>query len=282
MKKRNAAPAGKKRRIKLVGAAGVFLALMVWLHWGNTALEINHVVISSDRLPRGFDGYQIAHVSDLHNAQFGPDNEALLTLLRQAQPDLIAMTGDLVDSRRTDLETALAFAREAVEIAPCYYVTGNHEARIDAYRELEAGLRQVGVIVLRNEAVTLEEKGDSLLLLGIDDPAFGSYDAMDDQLKELSGQGYTVLLSHRPERFETYCANQMDLVLSGHAHGGQMRLPWVGGLVAPNQGLFPQYDAGCHTQGKTSMIVSRGLGNSIAPLRVNNRPEVISVKLVRP
>ena len=118
---------GKKRRTIIIAVAAVLLALAVWTVWGNTALELNTYKVSSDALSDAFNGYRIAHVSDLHNAEMGDGNEKLLAMLRAAEPDMIAITGDMIDSRNTDVEVALNFAEKAMQIAPCYYVTGNHE-----------------------------------------------------------------------------------------------------------------------------------------------------------
>ena len=280
----------KKKIIVLAVVATILLALIIWTAWGNTALELNTYTISSDRLPEAFDGYRIAHVSDLHNAEMGKDNDKLLKMLREAEPDIIAITGDIIDSRNTDVEIALNFTRAAMEIAPCYYVTGNHEARVSEYDELREGLIEQGVAFLDDERIELELSGETIVLLGVNDPSFqtdylfgDSETVMQSKLQEIINEEdtYTILLSHRPELFEVYTESKVDLVLSGHAHGGQFRLPFVGGLVAPNQGLFPKYDAGLYTEENTNMIVSRGIGNSILPFRFNNRPEVILIVLQR-
>ena len=278
----------KKRIIALAVVAAILLALIIWMAWGNTALQLNTYTISSERLPETFDGYRIAHVSDLHNAELGKDNEKLLNMLREAKPDIIAITGDIIDSRNTDINIALQFTNAAMEIAPCYYVTGNHEARVSEYDELKAGLIEQGVVVLEDATTEISLDGDTITLIGVNDPSYqtdylfgDSETVMNGKLQEISDveNGFTVLLSHRPELFEIYADNNMDLVLSGHAHGGQFRLPFVGGLVAPNQGLFPKYDAGIYTEENTNMIVSKGIGNSILPFRFNNRPEVILIEL---
>ena len=279
---------GKKRRTIIIAVAAVLLALAVWTVWGNTALELNTYTVSSDALSDAFNGYRIAHVSDLHNAELGDGNEKLLAMLRAAEPDMIAITGDMIDSRNTDVEVALNFAEKAMQIAPCYYVTGNHEARVSEYDELKAGLEACGVIVLENEREQIEMSGEFITILGVDDPSFNtdylfgdSASVVSNTLAEISTEDdvFTVLLSHRPELFDTYVACGMDLTLSGHAHGGQFRLPFVGGLVAPNQGFFPKYDSGIYTENGTNMIVSRGIGNSLLPFRFNNRPEVILIEL---
>lgn len=278
----------KRKIIVLAVVAAVLLTLIIWTAWGNTALELNTYTISSDRLPGAFDGYRIAHVSDLHNAEMGKDNEKLLDMLRETEPDIIAITGDIIDSRNTNIDIALQFTKAAMEIAPCYYVTGNHEARVSEFDELKEGMIELGVAVLEDGRINLEQSGETISLLGVNDPSFqtdylfgDSETVMQSKLHEITNEEdtYTILLSHRPELFEVYTESKVDLVLSGHAHGGQFRLPFVGGLVAPNQGLFPKYDAGLYTEENTNMIVSRGIGNSILPFRFNNRPEVILIDL---
>lgn len=274
--------------IVLAIIAALLIALIVWIACGNTALELNVYTISSSKLPQSFDGYRIAHVTDLHNAEMGKDNEKLLVMLRDADPDMIAITGDLIDSRNTDIEVALQFVREAVKIAPCYYVTGNHEARVNEYGELKAGMEDAGVTVLEDVRTEIGMESETITLIGVNDPSYqtdylfgDSETVMNTKLEDLHAEndGFTIVLSHRPELFDTYVDQNVDLVLSGHAHGGQFRLPFIGGLVAPNQGLFPEYDAGIYTEGNTNMLVSRGVGNSILPFRINNRPEVILIEL---
>lgn len=278
----------RRRRVLITAALGAVVA--GWLLWGNTALMTSEFQVESPRLPEGFEGFRIAQISDLHNAEFGKKNGKLLSKLAKAEPDIIVLTGDIVDSRNTDIEISLDFAAEAVKIAPCYYVTGNHEARIAECGAFLEGLHSLGVTVLRNEAVTLERKGDTITLMGVDDPTFevdymtgDCRPVMTAALQSLVTEemGYTILLSHRPEWFSLYREFDIDLAFSGHAHGGQFRLPFVGGVVAPNQGFFPEYDAGIFTEGTTSMVVSRGLGPSIIPLRINNRPEIVAVELHR-
>lgn len=279
----------KKKYIILlcIGLIGIFLA--IWTIWSNKALMVSEISISSDRLPSSFSGYRIAHISDLHNTQFGEENATLLQMLSELQPDIIVITGDLIDAQHTDVEVAICFAQKTIQIAPVYYVTGNHEASSSQYDTLKTELKDMGVTVLEDEIAYLEQDGEVIVLLGIDDPNFNIKGNLFDEVPAMVSTKlksmleydtvYSVLLSHRPEVFETYVACGVDLVLSGHAHGGQFRLPLIGGLIAPNQGLFPKYDAGLYTDGITNMVVSRGLGNSIISFRFNNRPEVVLVKL---
>lgn len=259
--------------------------------WCNKALVVTQVTVETQKLAPTGEGFRIAQVSDLHNARFGQDNSKLLEMIKNVKPDMIAITGDMVDSTKTDVDVAISFAKEAVKIAPCYYVTGNHEAVIarSEYERLENGLKVAGVTVLRDEVIELSYEGSMIQIMGVNDPSFFLYEnrygtteeEMRSKIEELKKEqdDYTVLLSHRPELFEIYCNAQIDLVLSGHAHGGQFRIPFVGGVIAPNQGLFPEYDEGLFTNDETHMVVSRGVGNSIIPLRINNRPEVVVVEI---
>lgn len=267
----------------------LLLLVTIWTVWGNTALMMSTFSISSSRIPSAFSGFRIAQVSDLHNAAFGKNNERLLKMLSENTPDIIVITGDLVDAQHTDIDIALHFAKEAVQIAPVYYVTGNHEANMSQYDALRTGLERNGVIMLEDQAIPLGRNDGKITLMGISDPdfsikgdMFGEVPSMvDTKLRTLmdAENHYSILLSHRPELFETYADCSVDLILSGHAHGGQFRLPFVGGLIAPNQGFFPKYDAGLYTDGSTNMVISRGVGNSIIPFRFNNRPEIVFVEL---
>lgn len=270
-----------------IGAAALVAG---WLLWGNSALQVTEYRIAASELPAGFEGFRIAQISDLHNAEFGTGNGKLLSRLRDVEPDIILLTGDLVDCRRTDMDVSLAFARAAMDIVPCYYVTGNHEARIPEIGLFLETLESAGVVVLRNDTSVLERSGDRITLMGLDDPvmAIGTVDGNDkkvltEALTQLTktSHGFTVLLSHRPEWFALYRDFGIPLTFSGHAHGGQFRLPFVGGIIAPNQWFFPEYDAGVFTEGESTMVVSRGLGASIIPLRINNRPEIVVVQLHR-
>ena len=266
------------------------ILIAIWIVRGNNQIKFTEYIITSSKVPESFTCFEIAQVSDLHNTEFGEENTKLLELLSEIEPHIIVLTGDLIDSRHTDIEIALDFAGKATQIAPVYYVSGNHEARVPEYEELKMGLAEAGVTVLENQKVQITRDGESITLMGIQDPSFrtdylfGDAEVVSKQaISELQNEsdGFTVLLSHRPELFELYVDTGVDLVFSGHAHGGQFRLPFVGGLVAPNQGFFPKYDSGQFIEENTTMIVSRGVGNSIIPFRINNPPELVVVELKR-
>ena len=278
----------KHKKTLQISIVVVAVLLVIWLIWGNITVGVTRYTLVSNRLTNAFDHYKIVVVSDLHNAEFGEHNDVLVDLVKQEKPDMIALTGDLVDSQKTNMEIAQALVQQLVTIAPCCYVTGNHEAWLgESYQALEKILQEESVVVLHDAVIPLKKGGQAIQIAGLDDPDFTDRDSsiqqsmLETKRERLNlGSEYCVLLSHRPEAFEAYANQKVDLVLSGHAHGGQFRIPFVGGMIAPNQGFFPKYDAGIYTQDNTAMIVSRGVGNSIIPLRVNNRPEIVSIELL--
>lgn len=269
-----------RKAIKIIFIFVIAVIAVIYLYWGNTKIGVTNITVTSENIPNEFNGFKIVHISDLHNAEFGDGQKDLIDKIEAQDADIIVITGDMIDSRRTDVDKAVELITGLGNKIPVYYVTGNHESRVREYNELESKLIENGVTVLKNESVKIEKDGSFINIIGVDDPSFGmSANDIFHTVSELKTDGYDVLLSHRPELFETYCESGAELVLCGHAHGGQVRIPFAGGLVAPNQGLFPEYTAGSYKSGSTEMIVSRGLGNSIIPLRVNNPPELVVITL---
>lgn len=253
-----------------------------------TKLELVDYIYSSQRLPDEFSGFRIAQIADLHNTEFGSGNQQLLQALAESEPDMIVFTGDTIDSGQLDLDVAINFAAGAVKIAPCYFVNGNHEASIIERVYFHEQLRGLGVVVLEDEKLLLEHEGAQITLFGLDHPSLSSdyfnlgfNGVIEKVLSELNEdtQGFTLLLAHHPECINIYADKQIDLVLSGHTHGGQIRLKRLGALVAPGQGLFPKYDRGVFREDNTTLIISSGLGNSKVPLRYNNPPELVLIEL---
>lgn len=279
----------KRKKVLLFFLTLAVAAFGGWVAWDNGRIVVTDYEVKSKNLPKEFEGYKIAQVSDLHNDEFGENNEELISLLQEIKPDMIAITGDLLDSRRTDVKKAYCFVEQAVKIAPCYYVTGNHESRRKEYLELEEKMRDAGVVILRDETTTLTWKGAKITVAGMDDPCFYLKDdtfetvpqSIHRRVEKLTEEreDFLLLLSHRPELFDIYCQYKVDVALTGHVHGGQFRIPGLGGVIAPNQGFFPKYDAGVYEQGDTTMVLSRGLGQSAIPFRVNNPPELVVIEL---
>ncbi len=264
--------------ITVVGAA--------YLWWGNNSLSVSSYTVTNPKIPKSFEGYRIVQLSDVHNKDFGGK---LSEKVKNLAPDIIVVTGDLIDSRRTDISVAEKLITELTPLAPVYFITGNHESRIEEYSDLRTVLEKNGVEVLDGKTVPIEKNGEKITLTGIDDAMFfgtGSYSEKEilfaRKLEELAankGDDFSVLLSHRPELIDIYANCGFDLAFTGHAHGGQIRLPFVGGILTPNQGLFPEYDAGEFKKDGLTMIVSRGLGNSVFPFRIGNRPDIILCEL---
>ncbi|WP_079515130.1 metallophosphoesterase [Rossellomorea marisflavi] len=263
---------------KWIVVSGIVLLLGLFCYVQNNALVTTKLEIESSKIPEAFHGYRIVQLSDLHGKSFGPNQDRLIQKVKKAEPDLIVFTGDLVDAQRYDPGPGLTLLKELSTLAPVYIISGNHEWWSGRWEELRKEVGETGAFLLEDDAITITENGEEIRLLGVDDPAAGDVPAALQSVgKE---KGFNILLSHRPELFNLYKEYGMDLVLSGHAHGGQVRLPFIGGLVAPDQGLFPAYTEGLYKNGDTRMVVNRGLGNSIIPLRIFNRPEVVEITLL--
>jgi len=277
-----------KNNVKIVSNLIAIIAFFAWVFWSNRAIQITTYKVQSPRISDNLSGFTIVQVSDLHNQKFGYEQRNLISQIAKVKPNIIAVTGDLVDSRNTNIDIAMIFIKEAAKVAPVYYVTGNHEARIEDYDELKQRLEIAGAHIMDGQIEEIFHNDEIISLLGVADPSFsdisayvGDGETVANDLRRISydKDSYSILLSHRPELFQEYVSAGLDLVLAGHAHGGQFRIPFVGGFIAPNQGYLPKYTSGIVEDGETKMIVSRGLGNSIIPMRINNRPELVVVRL---
>lgn len=258
----------------------VLAAAVGWFWWQQNGLSSETISVTS--APDGFAGYRIAVISDLHGKEFGEDNEKLIDYVRDLEPDLIAVTGDLIHDQ-DQMAMVKPVAKGLASIAPTYYVTGNHEWAAKVVPELEELLEACGINVLSNEYVMLSEGGDQIALLGAED-SNGYADQMTvgelaDQVRREQGDVYTILLSHRNNHYDQYQQARVDLTLAGHAHGGLIRLPTTDGLIGPKRELWPQYTAGLYDLSYGQMVVSRGLGNQFPCFRLFNRPDVPLVVL---
>ena len=290
----------RKKYIKSALVLLIVIALLLFCSYQNRHLETTYYTYKAEQLGADLEGYRIVQISDLHNVKFGKNNQKLVDRIRECEPDMIVLTGDLVDSNHTNVDRAVQFVDEIVKICPVYYVTGNHEYWLEKseYDELMDGLVSAGVVILDNQVVEISRGDAKFRLVGLDDRSLadGTLEALlsDESIRnnqaeqneetadnEDSGEKeLTVVLAHEPQYLARYAGTGVDLVLSGHAHGGQFRLPFVGGIVAPDQGFLPEYTAGEYYMNVTEMIVSRGLGNSVIPVRLFNYPEIVCVDLV--
>jgi hypothetical protein len=258
-----------------------------FIRWSNTALQVSSFSPVLPDLPQGFDGCRIVVLGDLHSTYFGQENQQLLETVRAQNPEYIFLVGDLVDAFRDIPEDYPSETAQALSsIAPTYYVTGNHEWAAGDVPELKGALEAQGVTVLSNQFVALERNGNTLVLAGIDDPnGYADQKSPETVAAEVYaqyGDPFWMLLAHRNDHFpEQYSRLGADLVISGHGHGGLIRLPFTDGLVSTDRTFFPSYTAGLYEENGSMLFVTRGLGNTGNSFRLFNRPEVAVVTLRR-
>lgn len=270
------------KKHKRLTAVIVFLLLAVFLYDGNNRIEITEYSYTGRDLPPSFEGYRIVQISDLHNKKFAFDNAGFMEKIRSLKPDLILLTGDIVDaSTHTDYDAALLFMQQVPKIAPCYYVFGNHEYRLRQSMRT-AFVEQAekwGVHYMDNESVQIfSEAGETVTLIGLNDLSLRSRDLQ--KLVSTAKDDFQIVMAHEPEFLEYYAETGADLVFSGHEHGGQIRIPFTHqGLYAHYDWFFPERTEGVFTLNDTTMIISRGLGNSAFPFRIFNHPEIVAVTL---
>lgn len=273
----------------------------------NHSLQLTGYKYKSNKIPEEFEGFRIIHLSDMHNCVYGNEAEDLIKKVKQNKPDIIIITGDSFDSRRRQYFDSLDIIKKLPSICPVYLVTGNHEELSPDLKEIFLSeIKQAGVKILDGETVEIKRNDASIYLSGVADyTSFAvemgllqkaldknldceELDSMKNAFKEKvenfsenKPHGFNLLLSHRPEMNEVYSENAFDLVFCGHAHGGQFRIPPIGAIYSPGQGFLPKYSEGPHLFGNTTMLVSRGLGNSSFPIRINNKPQIIVCELHR-
>lgn len=304
----------RKRVRKLLCILLFLFAAVLFCYFENHAITVTEYRVEDHSLPASFDGTVILHISDLHNKTFGKQQDELIRKMEQEKPDLIVITGDLVDSNHPDVEAAAVFVKKAVRLAPVYFVTGNHDNWLsDADTEaLYRCLDEAGVLYLKDEVRVLARGESQIYLLGLDDdtlafpsklretlaemeqeiaqrekaeypgrtkPADAEYPERTESADAECPETFQILLAHEPQLFDYYADSDVNLVLCGHAHGGQFRIPFIGGFVAPDQGFLPTFTEGMHEKNSTRMIISRGLGNSVVPQRLLNRPELVKITL---
>lgn len=268
----------KLTKKKIIILSVVIVLLTIFCIFQNKYLTVDEYTFTSAKVSKSADDFRIVQVSDLHNAKFGRNNSRLISKIKDQSPDIIVITGDIVDSNHTNIDTATDFCKEAAKIAPCYYITGNHEMWLDKSETdtLYSGMNSAGVTILDSTTITLE---NGIYLTGLGDDHL--YDGTLAKLSEsVPDDAMHIVLAHEPQYLEEeYTLSSPDLIITGHAHGGQVRLPFIGGIVAPDQGFFPKYTAGEYKSVDTTMYVSRGLGNSVIPLRIFNTPEINLLKI---
>lgn len=275
----------RPRRLRRFGAFLLLLALLAAaILPSKYALGVTRYELSYSSLPQAFDGFRIVQLSDLHGAEFGEGNSKLIAAVREENPQLIALTGDFLDEGEAgrELPRLAELVRALSGIAPVYFVSGNHDWASGEIGALASVLAESGAVYLRNEYAEIRSGDSSIVLCGVEDPnGFADMTRPDELVEKLRGEypdSFVLLLGHRNYWHERYPGLDIDLALCGHAHGGIVRLPFLGGVLGTNVSLFPRYDAGLF-EGGYDLIVSRGLGNSVPVPRFLNVPEIVSITL---
>ncbi len=266
----------KKKRYKLLLILVIIAILAALTCYDNNRLTVKKIVINSPKIDEDFNGYRILQLSDLHNKSFGKNQQALLEAVKSEKPSIIVFTGDMIDRGDVDFTPSKNLVQGLTKIAPVYFVPGNHEESNVRYKELKKELVDMGVMILEDKTAKLEMGKSYINILGLKN--YRRSEEVKQHLKANRDE-FNILLAHHPELFMQYAEAGIDITFSGHAHGGQIRIPGLGGLIAPDQGLLPQYTAGVYEKNTSRLVVSRGLGNSIAPVRILNPPEIVIVTL---
>lgn len=265
------------RRLFLLGGVSFF----PYLYFEKFSVAVRRFQVPVRNLPAAFDGFTILHLTDLHDKEFGTGGKDLLDLFRTLRFDLVALTGDLVVGEEPRLTPVIDLVSGigSFSHSPVYSVPGNHEYALERAREFNHKLGNAGVRMLENGADLLERGKERLWVAGVDDPVTGR-DRLGAALSGTDDGAPRLLLAHAPHPFPQAAKAGVDLMLVGHTHGGQIRLPLLGAAYVPAMGYFPRYDYGLYTLGGSTMIVNGGLGESLAPIRFNIRPEIVLATLV--
>lgn len=285
---------------QILFVATVILGGVAFYKYETDSLEITKYEIENEKIPKEFNNFKIVQISDLHNKSFGKDNKRLLETIDSQNPDIVVITGDLVEGDNKDFNIALNLIDELLKKYKVYHIIGNHEQKslIKKHKELYKTyfdkLYKKNIVNLDNEKIRIKKDGKYINIYGLIIPLeyypyfFKNYenknmkleqDFINNKLGEINRDEYNILLAHTPFFFEDYEKYGVDLVLSGHVHGGIIRLPKVGGLLSPNREFFPKYDFGKYIKNNTTMLLSKGLGGSKVLIRFACKPEIVSITL---
>ena len=277
---------------------GIFILMYLYIKYNVNTLEVTKYVVENKKVPKEFDGYNIVQISDLHSKLFGENNKKLIQKIKSLNPDIVVVTGDLIDGENNNYNVALDFMKEISKLYRVYYIIGNHEQKSlikkykDEYKDYFNKLHQIDFVNLDNNKVEIVKGDSNINLYGLTVP-YSCYkylfdnqettsidiDFLEEKLGKVDREQFNILLAHTPFYFDEYEKWGADLTLCGHVHGGIVRLPIVGGLLSPDRKFFPKYDLGEYTKNKSTMIVSKGLGGAKVLIRVNCKPEIVNIKL---
>lgn len=282
----------------ILGIICILILMYLYIQYNINKIEITKYIVKNKKIPKEFDGYNIVQISDLHSKLFGKDNQKLIQKIKLLSPDIVVVTGDLIDGENNNYNVALDFMEEISKLYKVYYIIGNHEQKAlikkykKEYKEYFNRLHQMNFVNLDNKKVEILKGNKSINLYGLTVP-YSCYkylfdnknttniekDFLIEKLGYIDKKQFNILLSHNPSYFDEYEKWGADLILCGHVHGGIIRIPFIGGLLSPDRKFFPKYDLGEYINDNSTMIVSKGLGGSKILIRVNCKPEIVSIKL---
>ncbi|WP_010250380.1 metallophosphoesterase [Acetivibrio cellulolyticus] len=264
----------KKKSIIIIT---IIVGFIVFCIVQNNLIGVSNFEIESSKISRQV---RIVHLSDLHDKQFGKGNKILIDKVKQQEPDIIVFTGDLVNWNTKDFTASVNTLSELNKFAQVYFIPGNHEYRSGKSESIFKMLRKVDIEVLNCATKYIIANGEKIDIIGLDKSIARVKTAEKKLIEFEKSSNFKIVLSHFPEDFSRYyCNYNVDLVLSGHAHGGQFDIPFIGGVYAPGQGFFPKYYKGVYSENGVKLVVSRGLGNSKIPLRIFNNPEIVVIDI---
>lgn len=276
---------------KSIAAVSGLGLLSMRMYLDNKFINVSKYEIKSNKLPIEFNKFKIVHLSDFHSYDFGKNNIKVIEKINDENPDIIVMTGDMVNKYDNNFDRFLKLSEILSKSYRMYYIVGNHEKRLRDYHLnfIIEKLSQFNIKILNDEKIIIKRKNAFINIYGIDIPLSfykirnrpsNIEDVVDSVLKRCKEKEYNILLAHNPLYFEIYSKFSVDLTLSGHVHGGMVRLPFVGGVLSPERKLFPKYSSGVYKVNNKELIVSRGLGHSKPGMRLFNMPEIVSITLV--
>ena len=274
--------------MKLILLLMLLIAIILIIYCENNFLEKTRYIYKSKKIPKSFDGFKIIQISDLHDKTFGRDNKNLIRIIDDENPDIIVVTGDIYYYYNGKIENSLNFLQNISKTHKVYLVTGNHEYKDKNWETHRKIIEGFGIKIIDNMVDIIRNDYEDIYIYGLKDPAFYHkslrYSIFEEELdkmkKSMNDEKFGILLSHRPDKIDIYSRNKVDLVFSGHAHGGQIRL-FGNGILSPAEGFFPKYTSGMHVKENTTVVISRGLGRTIFTFRLFNRPEVVITSLKR-
>lgn len=268
---------------------------LVELYIDSNMLVVTNINIKDKKIPQSFNGYKILHLSDLHSKSFGDKNINLINRINEVNPDLIVMTGDMVNCNDTNFDNFFNLVKALSTKYKIYYIVGNHEQNMKEENKntIFDFLKANGVKILDNEKYVIEQNGEEINLYGSwcnlryysaresGEKYDFTLDVMNKIMEntEIEEEKYNILLAHNPNFIDAYVKWGADLTLSGHIHGGMIRIPYLGGVFSPDTVLFPKYSSGLYEVEGGELIVSRGLGRGVRGFRLFNKPEMIVITL---